>query len=137
MPITSSALNPYSVYDIWVDTNGNVFGPNIFAIETGGDDDNGYRKFSDGYIEQWGLLNNTTTMTTASPDPGYYIRDIAIPFSVPFINTKYRGWGSSGSGICDAFSLTPNTVSSGYGYIWCAHSYGSRTIRWNARGRYA
>jgi len=105
-----------------------------YIVESIGDESNGYKKCSDGTLEQWGTLANSTTMTSASPDPGYFIRDIVINFTVAFSSTSYHGWGSSGSGICDAFSVTPNTVSSAYGNIWCAHSYGSRTIRWNVRG---
>ena len=120
-------------------TNKNLGAIKDYVVEIGGTAlSSGYwRKWNSGWMDMWGSQVNSTAMTSATPDPGYFIPTIAIALPASFISTGYMGWGcTTGNGITDAFGITPNTVSSANGYIWCAHAYGSRTMYWNVRGKW-
>lgn len=102
-----------------------------YVVETGGDSTQWYRKWNDGFIEQWGNIifsqsagsytNQTTTLPIAFSSTAYYITLIAT-------NSNNQQ-----SHTCGILIKNKNSFNWSSSYWWARDAYVSR-FNWYACG---
>ena len=102
-----------------------------YVIDSGSNDNGWYRKWSDGFIEQWGIikysdskgerLNQSTTLIIPFTNTSYYVSLISINSN----NTQ----GNS----CAVLSKTVNSFNWSSSYWWARDAYTSN-YNWYACG---